>query len=198
MTSRQLRLLRGAAASSIATITAAVSHTIGGGAPPHPLLVLALSVFLTPVAALLVGRSLRIVGLSAAVLVSQGIFHTLFTALSATLTPGLTAGGHHHTLILPAAALPAVNSALTAVVPDATMLGAHLLAGILTIALLWRGEKLLRGISRWVRTALCMRVPRLLTNFSLPASLADTAQRFACEIRTGELFLRGPPLLSRG
>lgn len=193
MTSRQLRLLRGAAASTVATVTAAVSHTVGGGAPPHPLLVLSLSVFLTPVAAFLVGRTPRISRLSAAVLASQGVFHTLFTALGATLTSGVSTGGHQHFLTL-----PAVDSTLTAVVPDTSMLGAHLVASILTIALLWRGEQLLRGVVRWVRAALRMRIPRLLTDFPRPAGLSATGRLFVSTIRAGELFLRGPPLLSRG
>lgn len=199
MTSRQLRLLRGAAASSIATITAAVSHTVGGGTPPHPLLVLALSVFLTPVAAVLVGRMLHVGRLSAAVLVSQTVFHTLFAVLGATLTPGVAgAGGHQHAGVLSAATLPALNSTLSAVAPDTAMLGAHLFAGILTVALLWRGEQLLRGIARWARTALRRQMPHLLADFLLPTGLSATTQHFVSAIRTGDLFLRGPPLLSRG
>lgn len=198
MTSRQLRLLRGSAASSIATVTAAVSHTLGGGAPPHPLLVIALSVFLTPIAALLVGRTLHVVKLSAAVLLSQAVFHVLFSALGATLTPGIATGGHHHTLTLPAATLPTGGSALATVAPDAAMLGAHLIAGILTIALLWRGEQMLRGIAHWVRAALRVRMPRALAEFLLPVPLSATARRFVSTIRAGDLTLRGPPLLSRG
>ncbi len=88
MTSRQLRLVRGAAASTAATIIAAVSHTIGGGAAPHPLLIVALSVFLTPVAALLVGRRANIIRLGAAVVLAQTVFHVLFAALGATVSIG--------------------------------------------------------------------------------------------------------------
>lgn len=198
MTSRQLRLLRGAAASSVATVTAATSHTVGGGAPPHPLLVLALSVFLTPIAALLVGRTMRIIAVSTAVMVSQTVFHLLFSALGATLTPGSSTGGHHHTLILPVIEAPAMASALTAVAPETAMLGAHLIAGIVTIALLWRGEQLLRAIARWVKTTLRVQVPRLLAEFRAPCALTATARNFVSAIRTGDLFLRGPPLVSRG
>lgn len=189
MTSRQLRLLRGAAASSIATIIAAVSHTIGGGAPPHPLLVIALSVFLTPLAALLVGRTSRVGRLSAAVAVSQTIFHVLFVALGATASP-TAATGHHHVL--------ALDPLSSTVAPDAGMLGAHVIAAAVTVAMLWRGERLLRLIRDWVRAALRARMPRLHTGWLPPASIATSARRFVSSIRTGDISLRGPPAFSRG
>ena len=59
--------MRGAAASVIATLLAAVSHTIGGGQAPNPLLMLAVSVLLTPLAAVLVGRTVRLAGITGAV-----------------------------------------------------------------------------------------------------------------------------------
>lgn len=189
MTSRQLRLVRGAAASSIATLIAAVSHTIGGGAPPHPLLILALSVFLIPLAALLVGRTPSLSKLSFAVVLSQTTFHVLFVALGATLTSsGII--GHQHTMVL--------GPLSSGVAPDAGMLGAHVAAAILTIALLWRGERTLRGIARWVRTALRMRVPSLHSVWPLPASCADTARIYISTIRISDVSQRGPPVFSRG
>lgn len=190
MTSRQLRLLRGATASSVATILAAVSHTVGGGAPPHPLLVVALSVFLTPVAALLVGRTLSLGKLSATVLLSQGVFHVLFVALGATLTTtGAVSGHRHHTTLAP----------LTSTVsPDAGMLDAHVLAAAVTIILLWHGERVLRGIARWVRSTLRLRLPRLHGSWPVPASYPRTERIFVATIRTSDISLRGPPVFSRG
>ncbi|KDA04839.1 hypothetical protein DC31_04810 [Microbacterium sp. CH12i] len=193
MTSRQLRLLRGATASSVATIIAAVSHTIGGGTPPHPLLVIALSVFLAPISTLLVGRTPGLAKLSTAVLVSQVVFHVLFVALGATLTPGVAVSGHQHVLTLPtvAATLPAASG-------DAAMAGAHFFAGILTVAMLWRGEQLLRAIARWVRAVLRVRMPQLPADWPIPASLGETTHIFVSTIRVGDISLRGPPLLSHG
>lgn len=194
MTSRQLRLLRGAAASSIATITAAVSHTVGGGAPPHPLLVIALSVFLTPIAALLVGRAPRISRLASTVLVSQAVFHVLFVVLGATLTPGIAAGGgHQHAMTL-----SMLSPGPATVAPDLTMLVAHLVAGLFTIAMLWRGEQLLRAIARWVHAALRTATLRVHADWPVPAGGSPRAFRFDSKIRTGDLFLRGPPRLSCG
>jgi hypothetical protein len=189
VTTRQLRLVRGAAASSIATIIAAVSHTIGGGAPPHPLLIIALSVFLTPLAALLVGRSPGITRLSAAVLVSQTIFHVIFVALGATASPTVVAG-HHHVMTL--------DPLSATVAPDAGMLGAHVLAAVLTIAMLWRGERLLGIVLRWVRAVLRTRMPRPHAEWPTPASVAITARRFVSSIPAAAISRRGPPALSRG
>lgn len=189
MTSRQLRLLRGATAASIATIIAAVSHTIGGGAPPHPLLVIALSVFLTPLASLIVGRTPGIARLSVAVLVSQTVFHVLFVALGATVSAAVTRG-HQHVLTL--------DPLTSTVAPDAGMLGAHIAAAALTIALLWRGEQLMRTVARWVRAALRTRTPRLYADWRIPVAFTSTPRRFVSRIRIGDISRRGPPALPRG
>lgn len=189
MTSRQLRLLRGAAASSIATIIAAVSHTVGGGVPPHPLLILALSVFLTPVTALLVGRTPRLGRLSTAVVSAQMVFHVLFVMLGATASPTVSTG-HNHVLSL---------DPLTATVaPDAGMLGAHVAAAALTIMLLWRGEQLVRAVARWVQAALRPRMPSVHAEWPTPQALATTTHHLVSALRTGDISLRGPPAFSRG
>lgn len=190
MTSRQLRLLRGSAASSIATIIAAVSHTIGGGASPHPLLIVALSVFLAPMAALLVGPRPNILRLSAAVLLSQAVFHVLFTALGATVAPTIMGTGHHHVMTLG----PIGES----VAPDAGMMGAHVVAGVLTIVLLARGESVLRAIAHWVRAALRVRLPQIHGGWPSPISAAGTMRVFVQTLRIGDVSRRGPPVLSRG
>lgn len=189
VTSRQRRLLRGAAASSIATTIAAVSHTIGGGTPPHPLLIIALSVFLIPIAALLAGRTPRIGRLSATVLVSQTVFHMLFVALGATATPTV-ATAHHHVLTL--------DPSTSAGAQDAGMLGAHVIAAAVTIALLWRGEQLIHVVRAWVHASLRTRMPRLRAEWPVPASFSATAVYFFSNIRPGDISRRGPPVFSRG
>jgi hypothetical protein len=189
VTSRQRRLLRGAAASSIATIIAAVSHTIGGGAAPHPLLIIALSVFLIPIAALLVGRTPSIGRLSTAVLVAQTVFHVLFVALGATVAPTVMTA-HHHVLTL--------DPLTSAVTPDAGMLGAHVLAAALTIALLRRGEQLIRVVRAWVHAALRARMPRLHADWPVPASLSAAVDHLFSGIHPGDVSRRGPPVFSRG
>lgn len=126
-------------------------------------------------------------------LLSQSVFHVLFAALGAALTPGGSFGSHHHGSVL-----MTPGPTLAAVAPDTAMLTAHVIAGVLTIAMLWRGEQLLRGIAYWARTALRSRTPRPLAGFDLPATLNATARLFVSTIRAGDLSLRGPPSLSRG
>ncbi|MGV2903535.1 hypothetical protein ACNPM4_17850, partial [Microbacterium sp. AGC62] len=71
MNARQLRLVRAAAVSSVATLLAALSHTFGGGAAPHPLLILAVATLLTPFSALLVGTRQSRGRVASAVFVAQ-------------------------------------------------------------------------------------------------------------------------------
>lgn len=194
MTPRQLRLLRGAVASSVATIIAAVSHTIGGGAPPHPLLVAALSVFLTPLAAFIVGRRLSLARLSIAVLLSQAVFHALFVALNATAgrTVTATAGqtmdvGHQHALTL----ITGEGAAA-----DAGMLGAHLIAAVLTIAMLWRGESMLRSIASWVTARLRERMPAPPVDWAAPPASIARITAVVAVVQT-DISRRGPPVTAR-
>ncbi len=188
MTSRQLRLVRGAAASTAATIIAAVSHTIGGGAAPHPLLIVALSVFLTPVAALLVGRRANIIRLGAAVVLAQTVFHVLFAALGATVTPTIAGRGHQHVM--------ALGPVGEAVAPDAGMLAAHVVAAIITVLLLARGESILRSIARWVRAVLGVHLPTIAHDWPVPAPTAGSLRVFVPGFLIGDVSRRGPPLLS--
>jgi len=194
VTSRQLRLLRGAGASSVATIIAAVSHTIGGGAAPHPLLVLALSVFLTPIAALLVGRREGVLRLSAAVAVSQTVFHVLFTVLNATTAAnagGTGSAGHQHMMIM-------LGPIGDTVAPDTGMLSAHIIAGVITVALLARGESVLRAIARWMRAVLHVHLPVPAQHWPSPAPAIGFLRAWEPEFLIGDVSRRGPPALSHG
>ncbi|WP_460799530.1 hypothetical protein [Microbacterium sp. GXF0217] len=155
MTFRQLRLLRAAAATSVATTLAAVSHTIGGGMPPHPLLVIALSVLLIPLAAVLIGRRPSATRTALTVLVSQAVFHVLFQVLAGSLTDAaVPSGGHaHHVATL--------GPVVAVVAPDAPMLLSHLLAALATTLLLWHGERILRAVADWTRARLLPVIPAL-------------------------------------
>ncbi|GAA1529372.1 hypothetical protein HD600_002363 [Microbacterium ginsengiterrae] len=194
MTSRQLRLLRGAAASSVATIIAAVSHTVGGGASPHPLLIVAVSVFLAPLAAVMVGRRPSLPRLSATVVVSQVIFHALFVALNATVTPTVGSSTHDHSgVVLP------VDVATAAIVTDGGMTTAHVVAAVLTIALLHRGESVLVAIARGVHAVLRRGLPVAApASWPAPAAFAGTARTAVDIIRIADASRRGPPVLFRG
>ncbi|WP_243224985.1 hypothetical protein [Microbacterium sp. CIAB417] len=187
MTSRQLRLKRAAAASSTATVLAAVSHTIGGGMPPHPLLVAAVSVLLIPLAAALIGRGPSAVRTVLTVLVSQAVFHVLFQVLGGTLTDRAAPSvGHEHHLVV-------LGPVVAAAAPDAPMLVSHLLAAIGTALLIWHGERILRGIARWARA-------RLLRTLPTPPVLARVRPAPIAPVLAGTLTplsetvsRRGPP-----
>jgi hypothetical protein len=188
---RQLRLLRGASASTVATMIAALSHTVGGGSPPHPLLMLTVSVLLTPVAALLVGSRVRLPGVAAAVMATQVVFHAVFEVTGGISPTGLTPGAHQHGPIVlaisPAAAHPSLLSASPA------MLAAHAIAAVATAALLWRGELLVQAVAHWVRALLRtpQAVPSPAADIRLPVSHAIV--RPASRLLDDCVRRRGPP-----
>ncbi|MFB7250371.1 hypothetical protein [Microbacterium sp. NPDC056234] len=187
MTSRQLRLLRAAAATSTATTLAAVSHTVGGGMPPHPLLVLALSILLVPLAATLIGRRPSATRTALTVLVSQLVFHVLFQVLAGSLTDATAPlGSHAHHVVT-------LGPVVSAVAPDAPMLISHVVAAFATTILLWHGERMLRGIAGWARARLLPVLPALAVQPRLrlmPASVGvtTTLTPLRCVVTR-----RGPP-----
>lgn len=191
MSIRQLRLLRGASASTVATMIAALSHTFGGGSLPHPLLMLTVSVLLTPVAALLVGARVRLPGLAAAVTATQVVFHGVFEVVGGITASGLALGGHQHgPLVLqfnPGAADPSLISA------SPGMLAAHVAAAAVTAVLLWRGELLVQTIARWVRALFRTRQPVRSFGDGTRIPVSRTVPRAASRLLDDCAWRRGPP-----
>jgi hypothetical protein len=190
--------VRGAAASVIATLLAAVSHTVGGGQAPNPLLMLAVSVLLAPLAAVLVGRTIRLVGIASAVAITQVLFHVLFAVTGDVPLAGAVLGPHRHGALTPAD-LPVVMSPAHASSLAAPMIVAHLCAAVVTTVLLWRGELILRAVTRWVRAVLHRPEPvlRMSTTFrTTPGEIATTSP--LSRILLGDVCRRGPPALSCG
>lgn len=192
MSIRQLRLLRGASASTVATMIAALSHTFGGGSLPHPLLMLTVSVLLTPVAALLVGARVRLPGLTAAVTATQVVFHGLFEVVGGITPTGLALGGHQHGAVVlhidPGASAP---SLLTA---SPGMLAAHAAAAVVTVVLLRRGELLVQTIARWVRALL--RTPQPAPSpgdATTRVPVSRTVPRAPSRLLDDCAWRRGPP-----
>ena len=127
MNARQLRLVRAAAVSSVATLLAALSHTLGGGAVPHMLLILAVATLLTPLSALLVGIRESRGRVAIAVFLGQAAFHVVFQRLgSPTGTAPIAGGGHAHHLDL-----SALSSTAPTAAPGTLMLFAHVVAAVL-------------------------------------------------------------------
>lgn len=190
MNPRQTRQIRAASASAVATFLAAASHTLGGGALPHPLFVVGIAVFLTPVAMLLVGSRPRRLRVALTVAVGQGAFHVLFHALAAT-GGGRPAGHSHH---LDAAALGPV-APLHAEGP--AMLFAHAVAAILTTLLLWHGEQLVLTVVRWARAVL-PSMPSAPAPAHLPPAVFTDRTPLRRTVARGSISRRGPPAASGG
>ena len=191
MTSRQLRLVRAAAVSAVATLIAAISHTIGGGAAPHPLLILAVATLLTPLSALLVGVRQSRSRVAVAVLGSQAAFHLLFQVLGSP-TGSTTSVGHAHHLDL--AALDPVAPVAS---PGAMMLLAHVIAALLTTLLVWHGETLVRLVARWVGALLRQTGPVAPMDHRRPSPLRSAFLPALDAAVTAAVSRRGPPLLVR-
>ena len=194
MTTRQLRLIRAAAVSSVATLFAAVSHTLGGGSAPHPLLILAVATLLTPLSALLVGVRASRARVAVTVLFAQAVFHLLFQMLgSPTGSSVASSPGHAHHLDL--ALLGPVTPVAGA---DATMLGAHVAAAALTTLLVWHGEALVRAVARWFHALLLTAVLSAPVEHRRPGSLRSILlPPFDAAVSSG-VSRRGPPALLRG
>lgn len=193
MTSRQLRLIRAAGISSVATLIAAVSHTLGGGAAPHPLLIIAVSTLLTPLCAVLVGVRPSRSRVAAAVLLSQAAFHVLFQALGAPTGSAAVVGGHAHHV-----ALDALGPLSPVAGVDAAMLCAHIVAAALTTVLIWHGEALLRGVAHWFQALLLRVVLGAPAEHRRPAPLRSLVVRPSAAAVSAAVFRRGPPVLARG
>lgn len=180
--SRRPALLRGFAASAVAIFVALAGHVTAGGAMPGPLGIVVPWVLSFMVCVLLAGRRLSVIRLSISVAVSQFLFHTLFVL--GTITPSGVVAPHVHGAPL---VLPAAGAVPDAVVADGMMWIGHVVAALLTIAALHRGERLLLGLRdlaqqsiRWVQrrvaaTTLVAPVRPLAAPsvFSSPVALRD-------------------------
>lgn len=193
MNARQLRLVRAAAVSFIATLLAALSHTFGGGAAPHPLLILAVATLLTPLAALLVGVRHSRGRVATAVLLSQGAFHLVFQALGSPTGTGAIGGtGHVHHIDL-----SLLGPVSAAAVPSTAMLFAHAVAAVLTLLLIWHGESVIRAVVRWFDAILRRAVVAASPPHRRPLRLRSLLlPPFDAAISSG-LSRRGPPALVR-
>lgn len=182
MTSRARRLARGWAASLIATTLGAGSHAAVDGTWP-PFILIALSAALAaPVCMLLAGRLLSRFSVAAAVVISQGLFHGLFSQAG----HGATAADHlhHHG----GAALVDGPQLVVTVLPSTAhhgtgMLAAHVVAAAATYALLRHGEvsavRLLDAVAMRVLALVITRVPPVIrtvprrTAWTSPRALSD-------------------------
>lgn len=211
-----VRVLRGTFAASTATAVALGGHLLGGGAAPG-VLGLLLPLWLSiSISSILVGARLSLPRLSLAVVTSQVAFHVLFVlgtpVSSGGPGPFSPAAHHDHAAMLLGAtpgslATGASDGAadapglLTSLLATPMMLG-HLLATAATVALLHRGELLLRralalGIATLSRIGVATRLPRHTPlPRSAPHRLVPAPPRLAitAQALVGPRAGRAPPL----
>ena len=192
MASRWARLSRGSLVAAFAVLTAAVSHTVAGGALPSAQVV-ALAIAFALIAAIpLTGRRLSLWRTAALVGVSQMLLHGLFSLFGSTVAVAATID-HHGAVAMSMGA----GTDLTHPHPEALMLAAHTVAAIATLLLVRRGEQAARDLVELLSLTLT-RLARLLeTPLVTPAPRRTVRVR---EARSGlrTVFLgahtdRGPP-----
>ena len=195
--SRAPRVARGVAAASVATFVALLSHVAGGGAMPGWLGIAVPWVLSVFVSTLLTGRRLSLIRLSLSVALSQVLFHTLFVLGAADA--GAATAGHHHGV---AALSPLSAEATAALYADAAMWGWHVFAGVVTVAAIHRGERIVAAMRTlagelvdWLRRRLPASVLSPLPDAPRAPVSAVTAWSVEDAPRLAPLRRRGPPAL---
>ena len=205
LSSRQIRVMRGAVAASMATFVALLSHVVGGGEVPGLLGIVVPLIFSVLVCAALAGRCLSLWRLSISVALSQVLFHVLFVlgtpgtgVQPATMHSGH--GMHGELAMLPIT--QASGHAAHTLHGDVTMWFWHGVAAVVTVAVLHRGERavlrlgdLATQMVAWMRerfTAADAPLPPLPDVRSLAADWSTGALSDAPELSPWRP--RGPPL----
>lgn len=160
MNARRTRTLRGVGAAVFASFTALSSHVIAGGSAPSPfgmVIVIALSLF---VCVLLSHARLSLWRLSVSVLTSQAMFHWMFSALGHTpntdqgpssIASDALASDHHGMHTMPDSAAMQSAGGMDHSHTSPTMLASHILAAVVTIAVIYRFETILANINQLIR-----------------------------------------------
>lgn len=193
MSPRHLRVVRGSTAAAVATLLAATSHTVGGGGAPSLVLVGTLAILVTPIAIAMIGTALSAWRVGVTVLAAQVLFHAAFAMTAGVGAAGDvstgTTGGHAHHVVLSLDA-----SSATVLLPDAVMTLSHTAAALLTMAALYCGERMLRGLGRGIRSIFARA--QLVAPRAIPAVrpvLTPTARILVARTVLSDVSRRGPP-----
>lgn len=158
MTTRWARFARGWIVAAFSTFVAALSHTVGGGAAPGLLAVVVSLAFAGIVSIALAGRSLSTWRLTVAVLVSQLIFHGLFSfgGSGGRLSATDASINHAHAAGQSVQLMPAAGSvdAMSAGDHGLMMALAHIVAAVVTVVALRFGERAFWGLFTTATVAL--------------------------------------------
>lgn len=213
MTTRQERLARAVASAGVSTVATAAAHVAGGGALP-PLLLLAFVAVLGVGACLVLGgRRVTLPRLVLAAGTTQLLLHGLFSvaghhatgAADGTGASGARVGagaldahllGHAHGSVLPAVG----DLAVATTAHEGSMLGAHVVAALVTIVSVRAGTGALRALVRAVALRLVAVValvvglgePRRPLAPSVPVGGAAPVRAVSLRLAASR-GLRGPP-----
>ncbi|TFD06032.1 hypothetical protein [Cryobacterium sp. TMT1-66-1] len=205
MHTRWARFARGWIVAVFSTFVAALSHTLGGGSAPGLLAVVVSLAFAGMVCVALSGRTLSFWRGAASVLISQVIFHGLFSlgapggALGAE---AVAASGTHQHAALPGLIDPMVLGSTTPMAHDSTaMWGAHCGAAIVTILALRYAERAFWGLVENVRLGIrTLFVPaHLVVPIAAPQRIRHDAPVFAPRdlvLVLSAMRHRGPPVFA--
>ena len=201
MTSRGIRTARGIAAACFAVFVAALSHDLAGGGLPSPLAVVLSLAFGIPLCVMLAGRRIRLWRQAASVAVSQMLLHLLFSLGRDTTGTQLHApAGHLHAgMHVDVTTGHAMAHTMTMNDASPSMIVAHVVAGVITIAALRHGERTLAALANFA-ALLVTTIVRLVPT-PVPTPVRMPVRTRPLSLRTPALVLgslrhRGPPMPS--
>lgn len=221
MHSRPARVARGLVAASVSTFAAALSHAAAGSQAPSMVAVALCLVVASFACIALAGRRVTPWRTAVAVLLSQAVYHALFTAIpavsgSAESVFGMS-GAHVHGQVAAAASGPFAGSgtvtgagtemgmgmstagahAHSAGHSDALMWAAHGLAALVTVAVVLHGERVFWRLFDTLRlTFLTLFRPVAAASTPLSVSVPVVVRRILAPVAPPFLSSvkhRGPP-----
>lgn len=204
MSSRGARVARGFAAAGIATVVAALFHMTGGGQAPSALALTLSLVFSSLGSIALAGKRVAVWRVTLSVLVSQFLFHALFTLSPSATFSGMPADGHLHAgmhlTIDPGSPSPARMAMSATLIGDSPWMWlAHAGAVVLTVTVLLHGERTLLAVARFAFFVLRRLVDRVaavqaepIGRVSSVVAAAPSAPRRLDTVLDGRRR-RGPP-----
>ncbi|WP_285724437.1 hypothetical protein [Psychromicrobium xiongbiense] len=203
MTTRGVRLLRGWICAVFATFAALASHLVGGGHSPDPLIVLLSLAISGGLCVLCIGRKVSFPRLGLSVIVSQGLFHLLFSVSldsHQSLQPAASMNGMSRSGMLhqEGGAILTSMPVSHAMDYDWRMWLGHGAAAILTLVFLRRGDLACLRILELLRLSIVAVVRLLLLHAPAPHRLWAPSGFFLLSWRDlGVMLLslqrRGPP-----
>ncbi|MHB1171574.1 MAG: hypothetical protein ACYCZY_03590 [Lacisediminihabitans sp.] len=203
MTTRWARVVRGSVAAAFSLFVAAFSHVLANGTMPSIFAIAGCLAFSTLVCIALASKQLSLLRLSGSVVLSQFLFHGVFSAWG-TVPAGPVEAAHHLgnvQMVMTLASADQYGSA-TAMTTDGWMWLAHGVAAIVTIAALRYGELAFWGLLAVAQ--LCIgalftampQAPALLSMRSVPTPSARFFVPRDLVLLLSSMRHRGPPACS--